>query len=196
MEIKSAKFLKSVMHKSNFYDDDVVEIAFVGRSNAGKSSLLNNLSHNSSLAKTSKTPGRTRMINYFLINNSFRFVDLPGYGFHQAGKVMEENWANLMEDYLTMSKNLSLVILLLDIRHEPSKLDLIMIDFLFSRQIPFIVVATKTDKVAKSKINIYLTSLSKKIKIPVGNIFPHSIMETKSREKILNYIENFLTKDN
>ncbi len=196
MEIKSAKFLKSVMHKSNFYDDDVVEIAFVGRSNAGKSSLLNNLSHNSSLAKTSKTPGRTRMINYFLINNSFRFVDLPGYGFHQAGKVMEENWANLMEDYLTMSKNLSLVILLLDIRHEPSKLDLIMIDFLFSRQIPFIVVATKTDKVAKSKINNYLTSLSKKIKIPVGNIFPHSIMETKSREKILNYIENFLTKDN
>ena len=196
MEIKSAKFLKSVMHKSNFYDDDVVEIAFVGRSNAGKSSLLNNLSHNSSLAKTSKTPGRTRMINYFLINNSFRFVDLPGYGFHQAGKVMEENWANLMEDYLTMSKNLSLVILLLDIRHEPSKLDLIMIDFLFSRQIPFIVVATKTDKVAKSKINNYLTSLSKKIKIPVGNIFPHSIMETRSREKILNYIENFLTKDN
>ena len=164
MEIKSAKFLKSVMHKSNFYDDDVVEIAFVGRSNAGKSSLLNNLSHNSSLAKTSKTPGRTRMINYFLINNSFRFVDLPGYGFHQAGKVMEENWANLMEDYLTMSKNLSLVILLLDIRHEPSKLDLIMIDFLFSRQIPFIVVATKTDKVAKSKINNYLTSLSKKLK--------------------------------
>ncbi len=196
MEIKSAKFLKSVTNKSNFYDDEIAEIAFVGRSNVGKSSLLNSLTNCSSLARTSKTPGRTRMINYFLINNEFRFVDLPGYGYHQAGKAMEENWAELMDDYLTKSKNLALVVLLLDIRHEPTKLDLLMIDFLFAKQIPFIVVATKTDKIAKSKINNNLNSLSKKIKIPVGNIFPHSTMEIKSKIKILNYLESFLTKDN
>lgn len=195
MEIKSAKFLKSVNDKSQFYNDDTIEIAFVGRSNVGKSSLLNCLTKCSNLAKTSKTPGRTRMINYFLINNNLRFVDLPGYGYHQAGKALQDNWASLMEDYLTQSKNLRLVILLLDIRHEPTNLDLIMLKFLYAHQIPFIVVATKTDKIAKSKINNNLVSLAKKIKISAGNIFPHSILDTKSRENILNYIEKFLTKD-
>lgn len=195
MEIKSAKFLKSVIDESNFFDDNVDEVAFVGRSNVGKSSLLNNLSQKKNLAKTSKTPGRTQMINYFLINEKFRFVDLPGYGYHKAGKQMEKNWAQLLETYLLQSKNLKLVVLLLDSRHEPTQLDLVMLNFLYQNQIPFIVVATKVDKLAKSKIKNNLSLISSRIKISAGNIFPHSSESNIGRKQILDYIENYLTKD-
>lgn len=195
MKIKSAKFLRSD-DSTSFFNDGIPEIAFVGRSNVGKSSLLNNLCQKKDLARTSKTPGRTRLINYFSINDSFRFVDLPGYGFHLAGKQLEKKWSIILERYLLENNDLKLVILLLDSRHNPSELDKVMINFLYSNQIPFIVIATKCDKLPKSKIKNNISTLAKEIKIPVGNIFAHSSENSFGREQILDYIENFLTKEN
>ena len=131
MIIKSVKYLTSVVNKNKLLNDEVCEFAFVGRSNVGKSSLINNLSGTKGIAKISSTPGATKMINYFSINeNQARFVDLPGYGYHKAGKKNQNVWSKLVEDYLLYSSNLKLVLFLLDIRHKPSELDKIMLNFL------------------------------------------------------------------
>ena len=131
MIIKSAKYLTSVVDKNKLLNDEVCEFAFVGRSNVGKSTLINNLTGKKGLAKTSSTPGATKMINYFSINeNQARFVDLPGYGYHRAGKKNQNMWAGLIEDYLLYSNNLKLVLFLMDIRHKPNELDKIMLNYL------------------------------------------------------------------
>ena len=191
MKIKSASFLKSVADKENLVNSDLCEFAFVGRSNSGKSSLINALVNQKNLAKTSGTPGLTKLVNYFLINcteaefkgNKFSrnispeneflpcfFVDLPGYGYSKAGKHNHELWSALIEDYFKFSTSLKCVFVLMDIRHEPSILDKQMILYLYSKNIPFKVIATKADKLAKSKINQYLSQMAKKLKITTNNI--------------------------
>ncbi len=194
MKIQKVEFLTSVA-KSKDIITSGIEFAFVGRSNVGKSSFINSLLGVKKLAKTSSTPGRTRLINYFNINDTFRFVDLPGYGFHKAGKQNELMWASLMEDYLKNSKCLRRVFMLVDIRHKPSELDKRMLEYLTYTARPFTVVATKVDKVAKSKIPVYLNIIAKELFITTNNILPYSSETHFGKEKILFLIENDLTQN-
>ena len=145
MKITSAKYITSAVNKSGLILDETPEISFVGRSNVGKSSLINNLVGIKRLAKTSSTPGLTKMVNYFDINGNIRFVDLPGYGYAKVGRGQKDIWSSLMGDYLALSQSLKLVFVLVDIRHEPSELDRMMIDYLIHQGIPFAVIATKAD---------------------------------------------------
>ena len=190
MKILSATYMTSVVDEKNLLDDDLVEFAFVGRSNVGKSSLINSLTGRKNLAKTSSTPGLTKMINYFLINNRFKFVDLPGYGYAKTGQHHIANWAGLMEKYLLNSSLLRTVFVLIDCRHTPTELDKMMIEFLNHYQIPYIIIATKVDKLAKSKIPQSLSKIAKELSTRKEIIYPYSSETLFGREEILNYIEN------
>ena len=127
------------------------EVVLVGRSNVGKSSLINMLTNNGKLARTSKQPGKTRLINYFLINKEFYLVDLPGYGFARVSKTEKESWDKMMGDYFNFSEKLKCVVILMDIRHDPTAEDKAMVTMCEYYAIPYIIVATKADKIAKSK---------------------------------------------
>ena len=189
MIIKNAKYKTSVVNKQNLLRDGVPEFAFVGRSNVGKSSLINNLTNTKGLAKTSATPGKTKMINYFDINNSFRFVDLPGYGFAKVGKSHLDVWSGLIGDYLISSENLMTIFLLLDIRHLPTEQDKQMVEFLVYHGLPFMIIVTKADKIAKSKVSNSIKSIAKELNLRDEMFLPSSSENSLGREKILNYIE-------
>lgn len=195
MIIKSAEYLTSVVSKDKILKDGI-DFAFVGRSNVGKSSLINSLVGQKKLCKTSSQPGRTRMINYFNINKSFRFVDLPGYGYAKAGKDHKLVWASIMEEYLTNTQCLKRVFLLVDSRLEPSELDLRMLKYLFYYQIPTTVIATKCDKLPKSKINSYIQIIAKKLNLGKDNIIPYSSETNMGKNNILDVIENDLNNTN
>lgn len=192
MNITSAKYLTSVVDEKNILNDDMVEFAFVGRSNVGKSSLINALTGVKNLAKTSSTPGLTKMINYFVINNSFKFVDLPGYGYAKTGQKHIANWAGLMEKYLLNSTLLKTVFVLIDCRHEPSGLDKMMINFLNHYQIPYMIIMTKVDKLAKSKIPQSAGKIAKHLGVRKELILPFSSENFFGKDRILDYIENVL----
>lgn len=189
MNITSAQYLTSVVKSKEILQDDMVEFAFVGRSNVGKSSLINCITNQKNLAKTSSTPGLTKMINYFVINNLFRIVDLPGYGYAKTGHKHIANWAGLMEDYLLNSPNLKTVFVLIDCRHKPNELDKMMLEFLNTYQIPFVVVATKVDKLAKSKIPQACTAIAKELGVRREVIFAFSSENGFGKDKLLDYIE-------
>lgn len=193
MIIKSAQYLTSVVEKKKIIRDEVPEFAFVGRSNVGKSSLINFLVGKKGLAKTSATPGKTKMINYFDINNEFRLVDLPGYGFAKVGKSNLDVWSSLMGDYLISAESLLVVFVLLDIRHLPTEQDRQMIEFLSYHQIPFCVVATKADKIAKSKVKQSVSTMAKELKIREEVFIVTSSEGNIGKEKLLEYMENKLS---
>ena len=192
MNIKSAVYKTSVVSEDKILYDGMPEFAFVGRSNVGKSSLINNLTNNKNLAKASSTPGKTKMINYFVINNQFKFVDLPGYGFAKVGKSHLNVWSSLIDVYLKHSNDLQTVFVLLDIRHIPSEQDRQMIEYLVYNNLPFMVIATKVDKIAKSKIKAYLDVIVKTLNIRQEMIIVSSSQTGFGKDKILNYIENKL----
>ena len=192
MKILSAKYLTSVVSEKDILNDELLEFAFVGRSNVGKSYLINALTGVKNLAKTSSTPGLTKMINYFLINNSFKFVDLPGYGYAKTGQKHIANWAGLMEKYLLNSTLLKTVFVLVDSRHEPSELDKMMIEFLNHYQIPYMLIATKVDKLAKSKIPQNLSKIAKTLGVRRELILPFSSETLFGKEQILEYIEGVI----
>lgn len=191
MIIKSAEYLTSVVSKDKILKDGI-DFAFVGRSNVGKSSLINNLVNQKIMCKTSSTPGRTRMINYFMVNNLFRFVDLPGYGYAKAGKQNELVWANIMEDYLVNTSCLKRVFMLVDSRIAPTQLDKKMLQFLFYYQIPVTVLATKCDKLPKSKISSYVQNIAKALNLGKDNIIPCSSQTGMGKDAILGIIEQDL----
>ena len=195
MVIKSAVYQTSVTQKENILQDDVPEFAFVGRSNVGKSSLINKLTGQKHLAKTSSSPGLTKMINYFDINNKFRFVDLPGYGFAKVGKGQLDVWASLMGEYILYSSSLQTVFVLVDIRHEATELDKEMLKFLIFHQIPFIVLATKGDKLSKSKQNENIRKLAESLGIRKELIILTSAENGQGCDKVLNYISNKLEEE-
>ena len=192
MNITSAKYLTSVVDEKNILNDDMVEFAFVGRSNVGKSSLINALTGVKNLAKTSSTPGLTKMINYFVINNSFKFVDLPGYGYAKTGQKHIANWAGLMEKYLLNSTLLKTVFVFFYCRHEPSELDKMMINFLNHYQIPYMIIMTKVDKLAKSKIPQSAGKIAKHLGVRKELVLPFSSENFFGKDRILDYIENAL----
>ena len=151
MRITKAKLAKTVYQTSQYEDFSMAEIAVVGRSNAGKSSLINKLCNNGKWARVSSEPGKTRSINFFLINEELMLVDLPGYGFARRSAGERQSWQQLVEGYFTVTQRLRHLFLLCDIRHAPSAGDLQMVEYLRFYRIPFTLVATKADKIAKSK---------------------------------------------
>lgn len=192
MKITNARYLTSVVEEKKILNDDMIEFAFVGRSNVGKSSLINSLTGQKNLAKTSSTPGLTKMINYFVVNELFRIVDLPGYGYAKTGHKHIANWAGLMEKYLIKSPNLKTVFVLVDCRHKPNELDQMMLEFLNSYQIPYIVIATKVDKIAKSKVPQACNAIAKELGIRKEMVMAYSSENGFGKDKLLEYIENIL----
>ena len=196
MVIKKAVYKTSVVSIDKILDDGLAEFAFVGRSNVGKSSLINKLTGKKGLAKASATPGKTKMINYFDINDSFRFVDLPGYGFAKVGQAQKDVWSGLIGQYLTESNALATVFVLLDIRHTPSELDRQMVEFLIYNQLPFMIVATKADKLAKSKLANQVKVIAKTLGIREEMFMVVSSETGYGIDKILNYIEHKMESNN
>lgn len=151
MEIKQSSFVKSAVAREQYPTDGKIEIAFVGRSNVGKSSLINSLTNRRKLVKVSGTPGKTRLINFFLINNDFYFVDLPGYGYAKVSKVEKESWKKVVETYLTGRRELKKIILLVDSRREPTQLDITMHEWVKHYGYEYTIVATKSDKLTRNE---------------------------------------------
>ncbi len=151
MKITSAEFVKSAVLPSHYPPATMPEIAFVGRSNVGKSSLINTLVGRKNMAKTSNTPGRTQMINFFAINEAVSFVDLPGYGFAKVSRTLKKDWGEMIEAYLKNRQNLAMVILILDIRRDPNGDDLSLRDWLEDYRIPYLYILTKTDKLSNNQ---------------------------------------------
>lgn len=192
MRFINTKFIKSASKRDEFIVDNFSQIAIVGRSNVGKSSIINMLTNNSKMAKTSSTPGRTRLVNYFLVNNEFYLVDLPGYGFHKASKDIATNWDKVMNDYFTDNEKLKAVLLLLDCRHDPNNLDLEMLDYLAEKEIPAIIVLTKIDKLSRSEVNNQITKISNLVRYNRDRIVPTSATKKQGTEQIGKLLDEFI----
>jgi GTP-binding protein len=195
MEIKNAKFLTSVADSRKMLVDEKKQIAFVGRSNVGKSSLINMLLKNGKLAKTSSTPGRTRLINYFQANDDVYFVDLPGYGYAKASKQEVDGWQSMIEPYLIENEQLKCVCMLVDSRYEPTEQDKQMLKFLNYYQIPFIIIATKCDKFGKSQIKPQMMKIANFLGVGKDNVFASSSEKYIGRNEILEKIDQFLIEN-
>lgn len=188
--IKQAEFVTSVGAGSAYPPPERAEIAIVGKSNVGKSSLINHLCGNKKLAKTSHTPGKTRLINFFLLNRDFYLVDLPGYGFARASKTEQAGWGSLMEQYLS-SGRVQHLFLLIDIRHAPTAEDRQMFEWVLYYGLPFTLIATKADKIAKSKRRQAANQAAKLLGAPPAAI-PYSSESGDGKEAVLERIGQIL----
>ncbi len=195
MIIKKCEFIKSAANLNGFIASDLPQIVIAGKSNVGKSSFINFLVNNSKMAKTSNTPGRTRLINYFLINNEFFFVDLPGYGYAKGCKSEVESWGELMDTYFQTSKAIKHVIVLVDSRHLPTNEDKEFVRYLNVYRIPFTIIATKTDKLPKTKIKPNLNNIANALMLSIGNIFGVSSEKKVGKDIVLNILEEALTQE-
>lgn len=192
MIIKQAEFYTTVVARDQYPTEGIQEIAFVGRSNVGKSSLINLLTNNKKLAKTSGNPGKTRTINYFLINNSIYFVDLPGYGYAKVPKDLQAGWSRMMEQYLIDRDELKVIVILVDIRHKPSKDDLSMLEFIKHFDIPYIIAATKADKISKGQRAKYIKVIKETLEVDHKSIIPCSTLDRTGIEELLAKMDDYL----
>lgn len=192
MEIKSAEFVISNTNVKKCPTGDLPEYAFIGRSNVGKSSLINMLTGKKGLAMTSQKPGKTLLINHFLINGQWYLVDLPGYGFAQRGKEGRENIQRIIEDYILEREQLTNLFVLIDCRHEPQKIDLEFMEWLGENEILFSLIFTKIDKISKGRLQenlkVYQTKLLESWE-ELPPILLSSSEKKEGRDKILNYID-------
>ena len=193
MIIKTIGFIQSVDHWNKCPNSPCPEYAFIGRSNVGKSSLVNMIANKKSLAKTSSKPGKTQTINHFLVNDSWYIVDLPGYGYATISKTMREMWVRMIEDYLINRENLQLVFVLIDARHDPQDNDINFINNLGELGIPYAIIFTKTDKISKTKLSENVDKFLNKLKetweeMPAS--FISSAVDAVGREEILDYVES------
>lgn len=195
MNIKSAKYVKSVIHKKEYPENEKIEFAFIGKSNVGKSSLINTLTNRKNLARTSKTPGRTQLINFFLINDSVYFVDLPGYGFAKVPVNIKKNWGNIIETYLASNRS-KVVFLLLDIRRIPSQDDINMLEWLEHYDIEYYIIFTKNDKVSNNERFRQLKEIKKKLVFDNEDVFFHSSLKNTGTDKLLEFIERRINEEN
>lgn len=194
MEIKNASFVTSMAEYAEGGRICLPQLAVVGKSNVGKSTLINALCNRKKLCKTSSTPGKTRLINVFLINEAFHLVDLPGYGFAKVDKEEKQRWGLMMERYFRESELLRHVLQLVDIRHEPTEDDVTMNRFLRSMQIPFTVVATKADKISRGSRLKQLAPICRALLVQPWQIIPFSGEDGTGREELLVHIEQAMNK--
>ena len=193
MIVKKAKFVQSMSAFKPFPGQGLPEIAMVGKSNVGKSSLINNLTRNGSLARTSSEPGKTRLVNLYLINEAFFLVDLPGYGFAKASKQEKDRWAGMIEGYLQNSANLKRVFQLVDIRHAPTQDDQMMVEYLRHYEIPFTVIATKADKLSKAQRGKNIPLICRTLAVQPWEVLVHSSRDGSGREALLDVIEGCIS---
>ena len=193
MEIKSAEFVISNTNVKKCPEGNKPEYAFIGRSNVGKSSLINMLTAKKGLAMTSQKPGKTMLINHFIINDEWYLVDLPGYGFAQRGKEGRENIRKIIESYILMREQLTCLFVLLDCRHSPQKIDLEFMEWLGENGVPFAIIFTKTDKISKGRLADNTEVYKKKLLETWEELPPilfSSSEKKERRDEILDFIDN------
>jgi GTP-binding protein len=190
--VKSAEFVKSATKPAHYPPAEFPEIAFAGRSNVGKSSLINTILNRKSLVRTSRTPGRTQLINFFLVNGSFTLVDLPGYGFAQVPLAVKKEWGPMMETYLSRRENLKGVVLILDVRRVPTGEDRQMLEWLRAYGIAPILVVTKCDKVSKNERARQAALIAANLKVEKGELSFFSALSREGTDAIWERIEGVL----
>jgi GTP-binding protein len=197
MLIKKSDFVTSAVKPHQYPIDDRPEIAFVGRSNVGKSSIINALTNRRHLAKVSGTPGKTRLINFFIINDSFYLVDLPGYGYAKVSKTEKASWGKIIEDYLVKRETLKRVVLLVDCRHKPSGDDVLMHEWIKHYGYDVIVVATKSDKLTKNELRKSESVIRETLKLgKEDTLLYYSSLKKDGTEAILNTLFDDLMEQN
>jgi len=193
MIIREVEFTTSAAQQSQYPIDSLPEIALSGRSNVGKSSFINSILRRKNVAYTSSRPGKTQTLNFFKINDKFYFVDVPGYGYAKVSKADRLRFGEMIEEYLVNRKQLSLVVLIVDLRHAPSEDDVLMYNFLKTYQIPVLVVATKMDKVPKTKRISHEKVIKKELKMDSNDLFIQYSSEThETKEIVLTILEQFI----
>ena len=189
MLVKRADFITSMKEYGEFVTKGCPEVAFAGKSNVGKSSMINKLTNHGKLARTSATPGKTRLINVFQINQEVNFIDLPGYGFAKVSKTEKESWGRMMQNYFATTEDLCHVFHLVDIRHEPTQEDCEMNLFLRQSGIPFTVIATKADKISRGARMKHIAPICRALAVQPWQVIPFSSEDGTGREEILAKIE-------
>ena len=198
LKITSAEFLQGVADLRQLPKNELREVLFIGRSNVGKSSLLNKLCNRKSLARSSATPGKTREINYYILNNSLYFVDLPGYGYAKVPEQMKAGWKNLIENFLKRGDPIALAVQLIDARQEPTPLDLMMMDWLEYYEVPYVLVLTKADKLPVSKLGKQVEAYKARFEEQLTegwcqSILPFSVVSGQGRTDLLKLVEERIT---
>lgn len=193
MEFIDCKMLVAAVKYEQYPSKDLPEIALAGRSNVGKSSLVNTLVNRKNIARTSSTPGKTATINFYEVGKTHRFVDLPGYGYAKVSKVEKEKWGNMIENYLSKRENLKGVFLLVDARHKPTADDKMMFDWIKTFGYEPIVIATKLDKLKKSEIEKNLTEIYNFLELDYDSVLiPFSAQTRQGREEVLDVVDMIL----
>ena len=197
LKINSAEFLQGVADLHQLPKNELREIVFIGRSNVGKSSLLNKICNKKNLARSSSTPGKTREINYYIINNEFYFVDLPGYGYAKVPEQMKAGWKRLIEDFLKREEKIGLALQLIDSRQEPTPLDLMMMDWLEYYEVPYLLILTKSDKLPFSKLGKQIDIYKERFHAQIADgscrgIVPFSIVSGVGRLELLKDMEDHI----
>lgn len=193
MHVKSVNLETVCGITSKLPENDKLEIAFAGKSNVGKSSLINTMMNRKSYARTSQKPGKTQTINFYNINDLLYFVDLPGYGYASVSQETKKKWGKMIENYLLQSKQLRIIFLLVDIRHEPSKNDIEMYDWILHYGFNPIIIATKSDKISRGAIQKHIGIIRKSLKCIEGTpIIPFSSLKKSGADQVWEYIEDML----
>ena len=193
MKIKTSQLEAVAVKRSQYPEDNMKEIAFAGRSNVGKSSLLNLITGRKALARVSGSPGKTRTINFYNINGDFRIVDLPGYGYAKVSKSVTENWGDMMEQYFSARHGLIKTVQLVDIRHEPSKQDIQMYEYLRHYGLDGLVVATKADKISRNQMSKNISVIRKALGMkPEDKVIACSALKKTGQDELLDEIERLL----
>ena len=193
MIIKNPKFEISAVRPNQYPNNNLPEIVLVGKSNVGKSSFINTMINRKKLARTSSEPGKTRQLNFYNIDDTFYFVDLPGYGYSKMSKKEQEQVGKFIEHYLFHREQITLIVFLVDIRHKPTANDRLMYNYIISSNIPFIILANKADKIAVTKVSTATNALQKELN-PIGDIptFPFSSERKIYKDDVWNYIEQYI----
>jgi len=189
--VNNVRFVITAVKQEQYPKSDLMEVAFVGRSNLGKSTLLNYMANRKSIARISSTPGKTREINFYNIEEKLHFVDLPGYGYAKVSKEKKSTWSEVIETYLTTREQLKLLVMIIDIRHDPTNDDMLMFDWILAKGFNYVIVATKADKIKRSQINIRLNELKKDFNIEKENVLiPFSSVLKLGRDELWEIIMN------
>jgi len=197
LRIISSEYITSSASGKDIVIDELKQIVFTGKSNVGKSSLINSLLNRKNLAKTGNTPGKTRLINFFLINSSFYFVDLPGYGYAAVSKTERAKWKKMIVEFFKKSKCVKLAFSILDIRHDPSENDLSLIRMFEDYNIPQIIILNKKDKLSNNELFVRMKTFNKLFDgfNTIIDMVPYSSINHFNREKILEYLDRTVTED-